>query len=299
MRHKGLGFRQRKQAAAQLRHQQRLAAKGRHARLSGFLFNGGPIRFGQRDDGNILSRLLTDAANKLHAAHVGKLPVRHIQPVKILRLDGLAYQAQGLFAGGSQSGPHSHLLKHMRRAFARAGVAVHNQDGAVFQAGNRKGFLRFRIETEGKGNADPSARALSAFHRDRAVHQIHNVFGDGHPQTSALNAAERGIALPLKGLKNAADKFLAHTDAVVLDDKLIIGEALGGAGLFQRRHRDGAAGVGIFDGVAQQVEQHLVEAQLIAANLLVLDARKIHMEGLLLGVNVRLHNAAQPLKNLR
>ncbi len=155
----------------------------------------------------------------------------------------------------------------MRRAFARAGVAVHNQDGAVFQAGNRKGFLRFRIETEGKGNADPSARALSAFHRDRAVHQIHNVFGDGHPQTSALNAAERGIALPLKGLKNAADKFLAHTDAV--------------------------------DGVAQQVEQHLVEAQLIAANLLVLDARKIHMEGLLLGVNVRLHNAAQPLKNLR
>ena len=65
------------------------------------------------------------------------------------------------------------------------------------------------------------------------------------------------------------EKFLAHADARILDPELIIGKALRCAGLLLNQHADLPARLRILDRVAQQVEQHLIQAELITADFFI------------------------------
>ncbi len=63
-------------------------------------------------------------------------------------------------------------------------------------------------------------------------------------------------------------------------------------------HAYGAAGLSILDGIAQKIDQHLIEPQLITADLVIDHIHGSDGQFLILGLHVRLEDAPKPLKNL-
>ncbi len=72
-------------------------------------------------------------------------------------------------------------------------------------------------------------------------------------------------------------EFIAHTHAVVLNGKLILGKTIRRAGLLRDPHVDRTARTGILDRIAEQIEQHLVQTQLVTVNILVAYIQCINM----------------------
>ncbi len=131
------------------------------------------------------------------------------------------------------------------------------------------------------------------------VHHLHDVPGNGHAQASALDAAGGRVPFPLEGFKDMGDKLFAHADASVPDVELVGGVARRGAGLFRYPDADDTSGGGVFDGVAQQVQQNLVQPQPVAEYVLVDHVHGVHVQLQLLGMNVRLDDAPQAVENIR
>ena len=139
---------------------------------------------------------------------------------------------------------------------------------------------------------------MPALHRDGPVHHIHDVSGDGHAQAGALNAAGGGVVLSLEGLKDMGDKLLAHPDAGVLHAELISGVSRRGPRLLRHADADHAPRWGVLDGIAQQVEQNLVQTQAVAADVLVNYVHRVHIQLQLLGMDIRMHDVAQPVEDV-
>ena len=78
-----------------------------------------------------------------------------------------------------------------------------------------------------------------------------------------------------------------HADARVLDAELIVGAAGGGAALLRYADADRAARLGVLDGIAQQVQQDLVQPQAVAVDVLVHHVHRVHIEVQLLGHSER------------
>ncbi len=95
------------------------------------------------------------------------------------------------------------------------------------------------------------------------------------------------------------DKLLAHADARVLDGKLIAGKSRRRARLFNHTQADDAPRRGVLDGVAQQIQQNLVQPQTVAENVLVDHVHRVHIQLHLLGVDVRLDDVPQAVENVR
>ena len=116
------------------------------------------------------------------------------------------------------------------------------------------------------------AFALLALHFDVTVHQLHNALGDGHAEAGAsVSACGRGVLLA-EGFKDMRQVFLAHADAGVADHE------------FQRRlpvkmrplldHKTYRAPFGReLDGIAQDVDQHLLELHDVA-DIIIIDAAR-------------------------
>ena len=84
------------------------------------------------------------------------------------------------------------------------------------------------------------------------------MLGNGHAQARTLDAAYSSALLSLKGVKEMLQKRLAHADAAVADDEIIMGIA----GLFRSLLTDSeghyAADRGKFSRVAQNIDEHLI-----------------------------------------
>ena len=91
-------------------------------------------------------------------------------------------------------------------------------------------------------------------------------------------------------------KFLAHTDARILDMKLVIGIARQSAAPFRNPQAYNSASLRVFYGIAKKVKEHLIQPQLIADNLLVLYIHGVNIKLKPLGMNVRLKNTAKPVE---
>ena len=72
-------------------------------------------------------------------------------------------------------------------------------------------------------------------------------------------------------------EFIAHAHTVVLNGKLILCKSIRRAGLLRDPHVDRTARTGILDRIAEQIEQHLVQTQLITVNILVAYIQCINM----------------------
>ncbi len=204
----------------------------------------------------------------------------------------------GFLSGHGPLGTHADLLEHIGYAVAGVEVVVHHQRPAVLQLRNVLHFLFCILEPEGEGYYEFRAHALLALHPDGAVHHIHDVLRDRHSQPGSLYLADGGIALPLKGLEDAPHEFLAHADAGILDGEIEVRVSGRRHGSLTDPHGDQAAGAGIFDGIAQEVQQHLVQPQLVAVDFLVDHVHRIDIEFQLLCPDIRLNDIAEPVEDV-
>ena len=85
---------------------------------------------------------------------------------------------------------------------------------------------------------------------------LNNFLYNGKTKASTLIAGSGVCGLLCERLKHMRLEFLAHTDAVVLTDKLEH-HAAGLPRKHYARQADIAAGLAVFDGVACQIEQNL------------------------------------------
>ena len=84
---------------------------------------------------------------------------------------------------------------------------------------------------------------------DGAAHHIHDVLCNGHPESGALNAADRAALFAGEGFEDRFLKLLTHADAVVLDPEFENRFVRGGGRLFDHAEADHAAVRRELDGV--------------------------------------------------
>ena len=164
-----------------------------------------------------------------------------------------------------------------------------------------------------------------AFHGDGAAHLIDDALRDGHAQPGSLDAARLIGALSLEGLEDTPHELGRHAYTVVLDLEPVqraTARSFSAAGRFGKvgaaalaqhqglvgtgspigRHATWAlqphaqanlaARLGVFHGIADKVQQHLTQAQGIAAHVDAGNVVRFHVEHellrarLLLGDNV-------------
>ena len=148
------------------------------------------------------------------------------------------------------------------------------------------------MQPEHKGYDEFRSHSLLALHLYGAVHHVHDILGDGHSQPCALNPADGAGCLPLKGLENMLKELRAHADAVIPDSELIFCISRRGSALFRDSHAHDAACSGILDGIAQQVQKHLIQPEPVTVYLLVYHVHSVYMKLQLLCMDIRLHNIA-------
>ena len=110
------------------------------------------------------------------------------------------------------------------------------------------------------------------------MHHVYEVLRDGHAEPRALDAADGGGSFALEGVEDVLDEFGAHANARVRYGEAVASVADRRAGQLVQRHLDESAGIRELQGVAQQVQENLVDAQLVAAHLGVADALGIDGE---------------------
>ncbi len=226
------------------------------------------------------------------------ISVDEIDGIAVVAHQGLPRAQNGFLARHGPFGAQANLVQHGGDAVAGIKIVVHHQRAQTLQLGERERELFAGVQRERKRDRTFGAHALPAGYRDGAVHHLHKALRNGHAQARALNAADGGIALALERLENVRDKFLAHADAVVLYVEFIAAKALRSVGLFHHPQAHSAARARVFDGIAQQVQKHLIQAQPVAADILVLYIDDIHIQIQLFGVNIGLNDVAQSVQDI-
>ena len=153
-------------------------------------------------------------------------------------------------------------------------------------------------QLQGQLNGERGALALGALHGNSAVHHVHEVLRDGHAEPGALDAADGGGALALEGVEDVLDEFGAHANTRVRHGEAVAPVADWRAGQLVQRHLDESVGIRELQGVAQQVQENLVDAQLVAAHLGVADALGVDGEVQLPRARLGLNDAVEIVQKI-
>ena len=112
-------------------------------------------------------------------------------------------------------------------------------------------------------NSEPFPSSLST--EISPAHHLDNALGNRHAQSRSLNAVDGTRLFARKLVKDDLLEFPAHADSVVPDAETVVleSERAGSAAAdqFVQAQADSASFRGELDGVAQDVEQDLVQAQ--------------------------------------
>ena len=211
----------------------------------------------------------TDLPGGLHPVHIRHLPVDEDEVIGIH--PGLAklHQLQSLRTARNRFGGNAGFFQHQFCMLTGHGVIVNDENAhfmglyllivsGVHSVGIHEG------DGDGKGGAD----ALFTLHINVPVHQLHNVFGDGHAQAGAAETVGDGGIFLGEGVKQMGKKVFAHADAGVGDGEAESGLAAELPGPF---HGEGdlAALGGEFDRIAEDVDEHLAELHIVADVIIV------------------------------
>ena len=126
-------------------------------------------------------------------------------------------------------------------------------------------FHRFvrQILVQVQSKPEPAALSRFALDTDDAAHLLHQPLADRQPQPGAAVFARGGAVGLMKRLEQAGDFIRRHADAAVLHfDQQHTGRGVLFLQANAHRHR---AFLGELDGIADEIEQHLAQAQCVAA----------------------------------
>ena len=239
-----------------------------------------------------------DLTGDLNAVHIRQTPVDDVGVVDIAHLDGLPRAQHRLLAGKGPLGAHPHAGQQLGHAVA--GIEIVVDDERLESGELLDPFLAAAAGLQAQRQADDElgAAALLGLHLDRAAHHVDDIPGDGHAEAGALNAADRRGALALERLEDALRERRAHADAGVADAELILRAAVQRPGELTDADRDRAARRGELDRVGQQVEQDLLEARPVAADVLVRHVERVHAQLELLGVHLSADDGLDVVQHL-
>ena len=156
-----------------------------------------------------------------------------------------------------------------------------------------------QIQSEHKSDSKLCTYPLLTLHVNRAVHHIDNIFCDSHPKTGSLDSADRRISFTLERFKNMVYKFLAHANTCIFNIELIIGISFGRSGFLGDPHTHDAPCPGIFNSVAEQIQEHLVQSQLITIDFLIQYIYRVKIQFKLLCIDICLQDIADFMQNIR
>ena len=125
---------------------------------------------------------------------------------------------------------------------------------------------------DGHVEGDRECRPLPflALALDLAAHEVNHLLSDGKAETRALHAVHAAVGLARERLVHALHELLAHTDARIghAVDKAHHSRCV--ARQLLQVDDNGSVGLGVLEGVGQDVDEHLVDAQLVGVEVLVL-----------------------------
>ena len=175
------------------------------------------------------------------------------------------------------------------RPGGRRGRSRRGCRGSVHQRSGRLGRVRAR-----EGHLEPEGAALAglALGADRPVHQLHQALADGQTQPgTAVVSADTGIGLSEGGEQRGqdlgcdADPGIAHREA----------QPYGGLARRAPLHaHDDLTPAGELDGIADQIEQHLLQPQGIAHQPPQGCGRQLQTQSEALGPGGTAHQAVEP-----
>ncbi len=204
---------------------------------------------------------LADAAAGFPTVELGHAPVDEHHVVGAADGDPGGDHGQRLFAACRHVHPPAERGRHFAQHRARSGIVVHHQARQVSQRVHRcwrhaGAGIEFQREVEHAALAD---RAL---HAQLAAHQRHQALADRQAQAgAAVTARGRGLGLR-KAVEDVPALLVRDADAGIADGKAHR-QPVAAARHQPRRHHHFAA-LGELDGVAGQVEQDLLQAQVVA-----------------------------------
>ena len=166
-----------------------------------------------------------------------------------------------LFSGERPLGNHADFLHHMADADRRVRIVIRYEDADVLELRNDLVARRGSEHLERNRNGVLCAFSLFTFHGNRAAHHIDDVFRDRHAKSRTLNAADRRSLLACKRFKEVLLEFPAHADAVVADMEFVECIPFFIVRFLNNTDNDGAAVLCEFRGIAQQIQQNLVQAE--------------------------------------
>ena len=206
---------------------------------------------------------LADQPGDLHAVHLRHFPVQQHQAVGVHFGVGNLHHVERILAAQAGVGPQVCFLQHHAGMLQGNGVVVHHQGPDLFGVKAAPGRGHLFALFEGHQDGERGSYALFGSYRDRAVHQLHHVLGDSHAQTSAAVFVVAGGILLGEGVEHPGEKLLADANACIADDEFERGLVVKDGGLL---HGQGHAArrFGKLDGVAQDVDQHLLELHDVA-----------------------------------
>ena len=203
----------------------------------------------------------------------------------------------GFLAGQDPFARYADLLKGCNGAFAAGLVIVHDQYRQIEQFF----FLFLLVLLNLQIDRDRDLRSLvgSAFDLNVTIHQVDDVSCNGHAKTGALHLGRPVIVCPAERLEHDLLEFRRHTDAVVLDGKLVAAKLREAVRFFLDRKGDVSSIRGVLDGVAHQVHKDLLDAQAVAADSFVLDVLNMDFELMFVLVDCRFCEGEQVIDQLR
>ena len=182
------------------------------------------------------------------------------------------------------------------------GVVVHGQDAQTRQGkrcrrgrlgAGREGWSR-RFSLQGQFEPEGAALAGQAVGADLAAHLLDQMLADGESEAGAAKAAgDAGIPL-VEGLKKLAQHIGSDADAGVANDEAQPHGAL--AGGHGRHGQVDFALLGELDGVADKVDQDLLDPMVIAPQHAQWLRRAPHHEVQALGLGEVAHQALDPVQ---
>ncbi len=190
---------------------------------------------------------------------------------------------------------HSVAFQQLPGDFTVEGVVLHQQHALALQI---RGILRVRCvrwqirhrsNAEAVDAAEFRAFALFAPAGNLAAQLLHNAPRDGQPKSRAFNTADEAAVFPFKRVKHAAQEFRTHANAVI-NHAALVETVFTVPTRLPDTVEDGSAFRGVFHGVTNQVQRHLIDLQRIKEGNFVLHVA-FRGEMQVLFAHVRLKNA--------
>ena len=285
------------QSCRQTGTEQRFCHKRIHARCSGFFFDLAEIKGSQDDDRDIFSYPFPDFSGGCNTVHFRHLPVQDHRKIVTVGLMTRIAALHSFLTGQDPFARYADLLKGRNGAFAAGLVIVHDQYRQIEQFF----FLFLLVLLKLQIDRDRDLRSLvgSAFDLNVTIHQVDDVSCNGHAKTGALHLGRPVIVCPAERLEHDLLEFRRHTDAVVLDGKLVAAKLREAVRFFLDRKGDVSSIRGVLDGVAHQVHKDLLDAQAVAADSFVLNVLNMDFELMVVLVDCRFCEGEQVIDQLR